>query len=758
MRTGVYAQHPPRAPASSGLARPNGTSAGPRRGAEPAGGSQSASPGHDFRRISVHPLAAGATRAEAAAVPSSVHDILRSAGRPLDPDTRAFMEPRFGHDFSRVRVHADATAAESARTLSADAYTVGRDIVFGAGQFAPGTPSGQRLLSHELTHVVQQRRASAPVARGVSVAGEFHERQAGVVADAVMQGGDVAGLLDADAGPARPALQRQPAPGTQASPPRPAAAPPPLPQPLDYDRAPYLLDLLDPGQTAANVTTLLQKKIRDGEIASFAVQGVRAGSNAEIFLLAAVHRLGTRSRRGTETDIVTAIDWPARPGGPAPQGRVTVRIDARGAASAELVAAGPVPAVAQMTAADGRAKLTADFGFTAVTGWSGHDPRKDAAEISDVVAALALLKARAPQDVAALAGVELIRVPSLGGDTGGEFSLGGAAPSGSTIPAKPFLKLADRAFEGADTQFFGGGPGTPTVPASFQTILHEVGHAVEKEEFRKAREGVLRAMAELDAAKERSKANNATYDARLQEAQRTRKVGAFYKKEEATYKKLQDAETKASANIAAEDAKVDQTKVTASTIAPLETSAAALATSAADLLTAAKATVQALSAAEVQSSAAYLRGIEATGAAITSFAVDTKAGNGVVEDLAVVAAQTAFDRDRASFASLRTGPVNGRVNRAIAPLTRVADAQDIWFDAEHVLARARSRTLRLQKFVDLVAANNIRPFTKYAAANWKLKPDEFYAEAYSLWLVDAEFLKTNYKPVYDFFQNGDYRK
>lgn len=83
-------------------------------------------------------------------------DVLRSPGEPLDLDTRAFMESRFGHDFSQVRVHTGSRAAESARSLDALAYTVGQDIVFGAGHFAPGAADGRRLLAHELAHVVQQ--------------------------------------------------------------------------------------------------------------------------------------------------------------------------------------------------------------------------------------------------------------------------------------------------------------------------------------------------------------------------------------------------------------------------------------------------------------------------------------------------------------------------------------------------------------------------------------------------------------------------
>ena len=88
--------------------------------------------------------------------PAIVQDVLRSPGQPLDTQTRAFMEPRFGHDFSRVRIHSDARAADSAQAVHALAYTVGRDVVFGAGQYTPAAPQGRALLAHELTHVLQQ--------------------------------------------------------------------------------------------------------------------------------------------------------------------------------------------------------------------------------------------------------------------------------------------------------------------------------------------------------------------------------------------------------------------------------------------------------------------------------------------------------------------------------------------------------------------------------------------------------------------------
>jgi hypothetical protein len=97
--------------------------------------------------------------------PAGVRDVIAAGGQPLDDVARAFMEPRFGHDFGQVRIHTDARAAESARRLNAAAYTVGKHIVFGAGRYQPNAEAGRLLLAHELTHVLQQEAGagSAPV-------------------------------------------------------------------------------------------------------------------------------------------------------------------------------------------------------------------------------------------------------------------------------------------------------------------------------------------------------------------------------------------------------------------------------------------------------------------------------------------------------------------------------------------------------------------------------------------------------------------
>jgi 3D (Asp-Asp-Asp) domain-containing protein len=162
---------------------------------------------------------AGAETQNASAVPPIVREVLRSPGQPLDDGTRAFMEPRFGHDlsrvrvnaarnkdqtgfapaksggdleqdadraataimrapdtevdrrfgfdFSRVRVRADSTSAKAARALNSRAFTVGHTIAFGAGEFAPTTSSGKELLAHELAHVLQQQEAQSGTVPGI---------------------------------------------------------------------------------------------------------------------------------------------------------------------------------------------------------------------------------------------------------------------------------------------------------------------------------------------------------------------------------------------------------------------------------------------------------------------------------------------------------------------------------------------------------------------------------------------------------------
>jgi hypothetical protein len=150
------------------------------------------------------PATVSAHREEAATdLESSIHDACRRGGQPLPPGSREFMESRFGRDFGMVRVHADPSAAELARQVSARAFTTGNHVFFAAGEFQPDLGPGQHLLAHELAHVVQQRGAA-----GGRDNGSGHHAAAN-------------GIRQASTGPGpRPAIQRDLA----LPPPHPAAA------------------------------------------------------------------------------------------------------------------------------------------------------------------------------------------------------------------------------------------------------------------------------------------------------------------------------------------------------------------------------------------------------------------------------------------------------------------------------------------------------------------------------------------------------
>lgn len=122
---------------------------------------------------------------------SPVHDVISSGGESLQPDVRADMEARMGHDFGDVRVHTDAAASASAKSVGAHAYTVGNNVVFQRDAYDPSSQAGRTTLAHELTHVVQQRSGpveGTPNGGGVSVSdpGDRFERAASDNAARVM--------------------------------------------------------------------------------------------------------------------------------------------------------------------------------------------------------------------------------------------------------------------------------------------------------------------------------------------------------------------------------------------------------------------------------------------------------------------------------------------------------------------------------------------------------------------------------------------
>src|SRR5258707_2748065 len=154
---------------------------------------------------------AGVNSAPMNAVPPIVHDVLNSPGQSLDIGTRTFMESRFGYDFSRVRVHTDEQAERSAHSVNALAYTVGRDVVFGTGQYTPETMSGKKLIAHELTHVVQQGNDAdnTGTAMRLNSPGDVHEREASTIAADIAGGGFLSPRVAVGSSHADSVVQRQ---------------------------------------------------------------------------------------------------------------------------------------------------------------------------------------------------------------------------------------------------------------------------------------------------------------------------------------------------------------------------------------------------------------------------------------------------------------------------------------------------------------------------------------------------------------------
>jgi Domain of unknown function (DUF4157) len=136
----------------------------------------------------LQPKAVSLNHAPDAAVTSHVNAATSATGLPLGPETRPFMEQRFGHDFGNVRIHIHPQATYSAAALNARAYTLGHHIVFGAGEYAPQTHSGRSLLAHELAHVVQQAGAPSALQTKLSVgsATDSSEHAADAAADTAM--------------------------------------------------------------------------------------------------------------------------------------------------------------------------------------------------------------------------------------------------------------------------------------------------------------------------------------------------------------------------------------------------------------------------------------------------------------------------------------------------------------------------------------------------------------------------------------------
>lgn len=295
--------------------------------------------GHNFSQVRVH---ADEHQQQEGEAPPLVTEALRSGGQPLDDESRALMESRLGHNFGQVRVHADEDAARSAAAVQSLAYTVGSDIVFGSGQYAPNTSDGQRLIAHELTHVVQQRDMTTGGPLTVGPVDDAYEREAEATAQYISDGGSVLGqssMMGAQAVQREATrLQRTPSLNPYAGTDLESAwqqgyddglarpgvdlPPPPGPYSLDSERA-YLQ-----GVAAANGRTSINPEGTEGSgLGELAMKGVEYGHKAydvvevatelvEGGMKVAVFSLGKGLLIGLLLTIVTPDEPPPDPSDP----------------------------------------------------------------------------------------------------------------------------------------------------------------------------------------------------------------------------------------------------------------------------------------------------------------------------------------------------------------------------------------------------------------------------------------------------------
>lgn len=441
------------------------------------------------------------------------------------------------------------------------------------------------------------------------------------------------------------------------------------------------------------------------------VKGVVPGEPEEIFVWNVLLQRASRDFWGSELDAVTAIG-PAGKDGVVPQGRITLRIDGSGNASADVRGRGPTSVLNSSTFPDEAAAiaaLKADFGFGSVQ--NGGATWK-LPELNKVHGALSRL---APAERTALAGVRLVRETTItspeGASLDGEFRHSiTTTPGSDTTPSvasrDESLHLADSAFANDALGFIGDL--TDAGAASYGTIVHEAGHAVETKAQRDAQFATAQAQAQV---------NNDTF----------------------ALNKAKDATNKATT--------------------ALNTAIKAGAT-----------TVNGYSKPQKQASADYVTAIQKATTAINAYArndavdkfpellaVAEKAVAGRAAEAAKLDPKHPAHTDLAGLVAAQDSLLQAARDRAVA-VTKLDVAKKAL--AERVKEQAGvtkgKRSSRLAAFVDFVTANKIPPLTAYAKVNWPDKPEEFYAEAFSLWHNDPTYLKKEAPKLNDWFDAGSH--
>lgn len=481
---------------------------------------------------------------------------------------------------------------------------------------------------------------------------------------------------------------------------------------INYDTDGHLLSMLPAGTKLATVKASVDalKNATPPEITDATVSGVTPNSDEEIFVWNVIAQLGRKARWGSEADLKTAIGFQPPKSKP-PIGMVTLRIDLTGKASAELLKGSVATGTVFATVADAITKLKADFGLSAVTNASATWTTE---ELGKVYAALSTMSAA---ERTALAGVKLVREHTLalpdGTPLAGLFSheVKPDAATGAATRTES-LSLADSAFANDNISFVGGA--ASAAPASFETIVHEAGHAVETKVLRDAQ--FARLSAQVHNSNDIAVFNQANQDANAA---------------------VNDFNTKSSAAFSLAKAyKADDRKAVS----------------------------------------AYLSAVNAAATAISALhQITTSQGSAAIEAKAVAAVakrnseQTKLTTAHATHPALKDfAPSDTAQDSWLAAVQKRAkalvtvDASKAAVSAAQATEKAAQGTgsdsKRLANFVSFVNKHKIEPFTDYARSNWPAHPAEFYAEAFSLFHTDPDFMQTNYKPLFDWFTNGEHLK
>lgn len=313
-----------------------------------------------------------------------------------------------------------------------------------AGAVTLGPGATEHVAAHELAHAAQQRASS-----GAWLGGGEAERRADAAADAALGGGSAV------------AVGRMPAAAVQGD-------------NDPYDRTGIAIPAPPPGMSAKDLKDQCDLKVKSGDISAWSTTGIKAGDAEELYLLNAIVRLADKRRWGSELDLVTDVG--------SGTGMVTVRFDTAGAAVARLVGKGaPVVAATYKSVADAEAGLIKTYKLAAVKGEKGKSWTLD--ELNKVAGAWSRLS---PAEAAALEGYTLIRTDALTSATGEKLEgltthEDKVATGATTASHVREMRFADKTFANDSTAFIGDAK--DAAPASYENLIHEVGHAVEAKPF-----------------------------------------------------------------------------------------------------------------------------------------------------------------------------------------------------------------------------------------------------------------------------------